>query len=176
MLSPAYIYAKSLWNWAQSQKQEQQWGLSLHKLTTLMKKWPSMGKHEWGLFQKAIIKDWERFSLKKSGFDRWLALLIQNHKLSLIPEIEQYYDKWLKAREHISLARVEIPHSISDAQKVLIQNVIQKKWNSHIECVFIRKENLVGGFRVWINSELWDVSFQGWSERLLNKIERKYVS
>lgn len=165
----AYVYTQALLNHVQKPQELEKIVQKLQDLTAKISPTSRHRSFQNKAFQEMVLQ-LNALDLQNNIFEKWLRFIAVGNHLRHLPQIHQMLSESLAELRGQSFAYIEVTHTLAPAEEKKIIDVIESKFKTSISPVFLKNKDLVSGFRVWVQSFLWDVSIKGWSERLLMKI------
>lgn len=167
MSHSAYVFAQALLNHEADASRLRQF----HKLMSdLALKVSALDTHQARSLSRNLRQTLTVSQTPQKVYEKWLWYLVNYGDLRLLPDICTYLYDGILALEGKIQAIIEVPHHVSKKHEVSLVNLIQRKFQADIEYEFRLNPSLIGGFRVWCNGFLWDVSIKGWSHRILQEV------
>ena len=100
------------------------------------------------------------------GFKRFLALLADNRRLPLLPEIAGLYDELRLEAERTVRARVTSATALPEAELATIREALKKRLGREVEIEAAVDESLIGGAVIDAGDVVIDGSLRGKLDRL----------
>ena len=104
-------------------------------------------------------------SLVKSPLDdaarNFVAVLAQNDRLAILPEVSTQFESLRAAREGVADAEIETAFPLSDADLARLTGVLEKRFKRRIRAHVQVVSQLIGGVRVVVGDEVIDGSVRG---------------
>lgn len=100
----------------------------------------------------------------------FLLVLVQNRRISLLPQIQQVYNALVYARMGIAEAQVISVSELSDQQKADLQGILERLTHMRIEARYALDPALIGGAIVRIGSTIYDGSVREQLNRLRERL------
>lgn len=97
---------------------------------------------------------------------RFLALLADNRRLPLLPEIAGLYEQLRNEAEHVVKATVTSAAALPDAELEAIRAALRKRFGSEVELQTAIDESLIGGAVIDAGDVVIDGSLKGKLARL----------
>ncbi len=97
---------------------------------------------------------------------RFLALLADNRRLPLLPEIAGLYEQMRNEAEHVVKATVTSATALPDAELESIRAALRKRFGSEVELQTAIDESLIGGAVIDAGDVVIDGSLKGKLARL----------
>ncbi|AVG14852.1 MULTISPECIES: F0F1 ATP synthase subunit delta [Chromobacteriaceae] len=92
---------------------------------------------------------------------RFIAALIENARLTLLPEIAAQFELLKAQSENIVDALVESAFALSGEQKAELTNTLSKKYGKAVRLDVRENADLIGGVRVSVGDDVIDASVRG---------------
>lgn len=89
---------------------------------------------------------------------RFVAVLVENRRLALVPQIRELFETFKREREGTLDARIVSAFPISDAQKASLVTGLEKKFGRRIQATVELDPELIGGVEVIVGDEVIDGS------------------
>ena len=100
------------------------------------------------------------------AFQRFLALLADNRRLPLLPEIAGLYDELRLEAERIVRAKVTSATALPEAELATIRAALKQRFGREVEVEAAVDESLIGGAVIDAGDVVIDGSLRGKLERL----------
>lgn len=104
-------------------------------------------------------------SLVKSPLDdparNFVAVLAQNDRLAILPEVSTQFESLRAEREGVADAEIETAFPLSDADLAHLTGVLEKRFKRRIRAHVQVVPELIGGVRVVVGDEVIDGSVRG---------------
>lgn len=100
------------------------------------------------------------------GFRRFLALLADNRRLPLLPEIAGLYDELRLEAERIVRARITSATPLPESELATIREALRKRFGRDVEVETAVDESLIGGAVIDAGDVVIDGSLRGKLDRL----------
>jgi len=100
------------------------------------------------------------------AFGRFLALLADNRRLALLPEIAGLYDELRNEAERVVKARVTSATALPGAEIETIKAALRKRFGREVEVETAVDESLIGGAVIDAGDVVIDGSLRGKLDRL----------
>ena len=100
------------------------------------------------------------------SFGRFLALLADNRRLALLPEIAGLYDELRLEAERVVKARVTSATALPEAELATIREALKKRLGREVEIEAAVDETLIGGAVIDAGDVVIDGSLRGKLDRL----------
>ncbi len=88
----------------------------------------------------------------------FIAMLVENGRLALLPEIAAQFHALKNAQEGAADARITSAFALSDAQVADLMAALEKKFGRKLNPSVTVDESLIGGVRVVVGDEVLDTS------------------
>jgi len=88
----------------------------------------------------------------------FIAMLVENGRLALLPEIAAQFHALKNAQEGAADARITSAFALSDAQVTDLMAALEKKFGRKLNPSVTVDESLIGGVRVVVGDEVLDTS------------------
>lgn len=164
LITVARPYAEAVYSLATEQHATQQWSESLSWLAAMVKN-PDL---------EAIItnpkhtaQELEALMLDVLGargnedVKRFLAALIENNRLTLLPQIAEQFEVFKAQAEGVVDAVVETAFAMNDAQQAELTDTLSKKYGKSVRIDVRDNPDLIGGVRVLVGDDVIDASVRG---------------
>lgn len=104
-----------------------------------------------------------------------LQVLAANRRLALLPEVLTHLQSLLDAAQGTSRVRVETATDLTDAQRTKLATLLSRLADTpHVTLEDTVQPRLLGGFRAFVNGQVWDASVQGGLARLQNTLRQAF--
>jgi F-type H+-transporting ATPase subunit delta len=90
-----------------------------------------------------------------------VQMLIQNHRLELLPQIRSLYSDLRREHEGVLEARVISALPIEDAQVRPLLSALEKKYGRKVNAQVEVDSNLIGGVRIVVGDKVIDATVRG---------------
>lgn len=101
-----------------------------------------------------------------SAFARFVAMLFDNRRVALLPEIAGLYEQLRADAERIVKARVTSAASLADAELERIKDALRRRFGREVEVTTAIDESLIGGAVIDAGDVVIDGSLKGKLARL----------
>ena len=91
----------------------------------------------------------------------FIALLIANHRLTLLPEIASQFEQLKAQAAHILDIKVESAFALTDGQHAELTATLSRKYGQTVRLEASENPDLIGGVRVLVGDEVIDASVRG---------------
>ena len=91
-------------------------------------------------------------------FSNFINIMIENKKVYFIDEVYRLYREMILNDKNITIAEVETAFPLTDNQKKLLKENLQKKYNKKIEIEEIINKQLLAGIKINVDNEVTDHS------------------
>ena len=92
---------------------------------------------------------------------RFLAMLIENNRLMLLPEIAHQYEALKSKAEGVTDAVVETAFPLSDEQVADLAAKLSKRYGKNVHLDVHVAPELIGGVRMLVGDDVIDASVRG---------------
>lgn len=121
------------------------------------------------------VKKEQKINAMKRIFDKsvwgFMALLINNEKFSILPDIMKCYRELSTEEAHALRAKVFCVHEPDDMRKKKIADFIKKKYDvESVSVKYIKDETLIGGFIIMVGDNVYDMSYKNKLKALKEKL------
>lgn len=89
---------------------------------------------------------------------RFIKLLLDNSRLSLLPEIATQFAALRDAAQNIGAAEIRTPFPLEQEQLATLLSALEKKFGKKLRPNVTVDRNLIGGIRVQVGDEVLDTS------------------
>ena len=141
--------------------------LSEHKDIAALVKDPNFTKYQIVHILLARLKSANAGSNELSNL---VTMLVENRRISLLPEIKNQFIELKNSFVGSSIANITSAFEMSEAQVNELVPVLEKKFGCKIIPKVIVDTSLIGGIRVEVGDEVWDVSVRTKLERMRESI------
>ncbi|RZJ45241.1 MAG: F0F1 ATP synthase subunit delta [Brevundimonas sp.] len=100
------------------------------------------------------------------GVQNFLRAVIENGRLSALPEVVAQYHVLANAASGVSDAQIFSAYEISDAQLADLKAALEKRFGRKLEAHVQLEPGLIGGVRVVVGDEVLDTSVKARLERM----------
>jgi|SRR5690625_1401442 len=90
----------------------------------------------------------------------FVTLLIENHRILLLPQIAEQFTQLRNKQEGSALAEITSAFPLSDEQVADLVTVLEKKFMLKLKPSVTVDESLIGGVRVVVGDQVFDTSVQ----------------
>ncbi|WP_028534616.1 F0F1 ATP synthase subunit delta [Paludibacterium yongneupense] len=91
----------------------------------------------------------------------FIVLLVENHRLLLLPEIASQFEQLVAQAANILDAKVETAFGLSDEQKAELTATLSRKYGKTVRLDVRENPDLIGGVRVLVGDDVIDASVRG---------------
>ncbi|OWY38187.1 F0F1 ATP synthase subunit delta [Xenophilus sp. AP218F] len=164
LITVARPYAEAVYSLATQQRSLDQWSEALAWLAAMVNN-PDMVAVVTN--PKHTAQEVEALMLDVLGnrgneeVKRFIAALIENARLTLLPEIATQFELLKAQSENIVDAHVESAFAMSDDQKSELTNMLSKKYGKTVRLDVHENADLIGGVRVSVGDDVIDASVRG---------------
>jgi len=95
------------------------------------------------------------------GVKRFVATLVENHRLMLLPEIAAQFRALKSKAEGVVVAEVHTALPLSDAQAAELVETLSRRYGSAVRLDVRSAPELIGGVRVRVGDDVIDASVSG---------------
>lgn len=95
-----------------------------------------------------------------------LGMVIENGRLSAMPEIAAQFQALVDATTGVSQARVESAFPLDDAQLAELRQTMERRFGRKLEMAVTVDPSLIGGVRVAVGDEVLDTSIRARLEQM----------
>ncbi len=107
------------------------------------------------------------------GIENFLKLLAENHRILVLPNIAQLFEKFRADHEQFVDVQVSSCYPFTDEQKIRLQSVLEKRFSKRASLHFSEDPSLIGGARIRAGDTVIDGSVRGKLNRLANHLNMK---
>jgi F-type H+-transporting ATPase subunit delta len=90
----------------------------------------------------------------------FVALLVENRRLGLLPQIRNLFETLKDQREGVVEAAIVSAFPLDDAQKASLVGDLERKFSRKVQAVVSVDHALIGGVRIVVGDEVIDASVQ----------------
>jgi len=90
-----------------------------------------------------------------------VALLVENDRLGLLPQIRDQFEILKARREGVLEAEIVSAFPLDDAQKASLVADLERKFGRRVQAGVSVDQSLIGGVRIVVGDEVIDASIQG---------------
>lgn len=101
---------------------------------------------------------------------RLLDLLVQNYRLTGLPDIVEAVDELVRRQAGVVTAQVTSAAQLSDQQVEQLRTVLEKALGKKVQLDVAVEEGLLGGFVAQVGSRRYDVSLRGQLSRMADQM------
>jgi len=91
-------------------------------------------------------------------FSNFINIMIENKKVYHIDEVYRLYREMILHDQNITIAEVETAFPLTDEQKKMLQQNLEKKHNKKIEIEEVVNHDLLAGIKINVDNEVTDFS------------------
>lgn len=168
-------YANAVFKLAQESNAVPRWSEFLHSLNMVV----SIPMVSNALADIRVTKEQKKDLLvtalkfqKSLELDQFVGILIQNKRITVIPEIVKQFEQLKKNKEGHLLAEIESAYPLSTVEEKTWVKVLEQKWGKHIEPKYTVVPELLGGIRVTIGDVVLDQSVRAKLDRMSNILKQ----
>lgn len=99
-----------------------------------------------------------------------LALLQDNDRLHILPEIYSLFEHKVEEDRNIAKATIQSAYAMSDADREKFEQLLSKKFGKTITAKVELHPELIGGIKILINDQVVDYSVKGSLDNLTTKL------
>ncbi len=99
-----------------------------------------------------------------------IKLLVQNDRLSLLPDIAALYERLKRERQGVLQVQVTSAYALNQAQKKVLAGVLKERLDRDIEINAERDPDLIGGIVIRAGDLVIDGSVRGQLHKLANEL------
>ena len=164
LITVARPYAEAVYSLATEQRSLDQWSDALSWLAAMVNN-PDLAQVVTN--PKHTAQEVEALMLDVLGgrgnddVKRFIAALIENARLTLLPEIAAQFELLKAQSEDIVDAQVESAFALSDAQQAELTTTLSKKYGKTVRLDVRENPDLIGGVRVLVGDDVIDASVRG---------------
>ncbi|OHX12541.1 F0F1 ATP synthase subunit delta [Chromobacterium sphagni] len=164
LITVARPYAEAVYSLATEQRSLDQWSDALSWLAAMVNN-PDLAQVVTN--PKHTAQEVEALMLDVLGnrgneeVKRFLAALIENARLTLLPEIAAQFELLKAQSEDIVDAQVESAFAMSDAQQAELTTTLSRKYGKTVRLDVRENPALIGGVRVLVGDDVIDASVRG---------------
>ncbi|KUM05194.1 F0F1 ATP synthase subunit delta [Chromobacterium subtsugae] len=164
LITVARPYAEAVYSLATEQRSLDQWSDALSWLAAMVNN-PDLAQVVTN--PKHTAQEVEALMLDVLGgrgnedVKRFIAALIENARLTLLPEIAAQFELLKAQSEDIVDAQVESAFAMSDAQQAELTTTLSKKYGKTVRLDVRENPDLIGGVRVLVGDDVIDASVRG---------------
>lgn len=168
-------YARSLWQTAQQCGKGRQIYQDLLALRECCQKNPAfatfLGRYDLpATVRKEVCQKVFGGATQDKLTSEFLVLLEQQKKLSWLVAISDWIEIFFKQSEGTVFAQVLLAQPLNEGQRLLLEKKLRAKLGENLEMNFVVKEELLGGFMVLAQGQVYDYSVAGRLERLRRQL------
>jgi F-type H+-transporting ATPase subunit delta len=101
-----------------------------------------------------------------------LVLLVENHRLSVLPAIRDLFEEFKANYENEVDAQIESAFPLSEAQVGVLVQRLEARTERKVRASVRVVPELIGGVRVQVGDELWDASVRGQLDTMASSLAR----
>jgi len=95
-----------------------------------------------------------------------LGAVIENGRLSALPEVARQFQQLINARSGVSDAEIHSAFEMSDAQVAEVQGALEQRFGRKLNATVVIDSSLIGGIRVVVGDEVLDTSVKARLEQM----------
>ncbi|AQR66167.1 F0F1 ATP synthase subunit delta [Aquaspirillum sp. LM1] len=164
IITVARPYAEAVFRLAKDEKRLLPWGDALTILAAMMENSDAV---TYVTHPKRTAQEAEKLIVDVLG-DRadsevknFIAVLLENHRLTLLPEIARQFELLKSREESVVEATVESAFPLNDAQAAELATTLKAQFGKDIRLSTSVDPNLIGGVRIKVGDEVIDASVRG---------------
>ena len=161
IITVARPYAEAVFRLAKDEKRLLPWGDALTILAAMMENSDAV---TYVTHPKRTAQEAEKLIVDVLG-DRadsevknFIAVLLENHRLTLLPEIARQFELLKSREESVVEATVESAFPLNDAQAAELATTLKAQFGKDIRLSTSVDPNLIGGVRIKVGDDVIDAS------------------
>lgn len=91
--------------------------------------------------------------------NNFLKLLVLNDRIEILDQLITELAQYLNQEQGLKIVQLELPYEIDNKALKEMEELLKEKLATNLKINLSINKNLVFGFRIWINSDLYDYSF-----------------
>ena len=95
-----------------------------------------------------------------------LGAVIENGRLSALPEVARQFQQLINARSGVSDAEIHSAFEMSDAQVAEVKGALEQRFGRKLNATVVIDSSLIGGIRVVVGDEVLDTSVKARLEQM----------
>ncbi|STZ77073.1 F0F1 ATP synthase subunit delta [Bergeriella denitrificans] len=155
-------YAKALFGLAQEKNQIESWLGGLKELAAVMqdpKVLALVEQPETDASEKAQTLA-DLVGLQKDGLANFVTVLAEQKRLAVLPEVYAQYQDLALALKHTKSATVYSAYELTPKQLEDVTATLKERFNSDLVVTTQVDPDLIGGLKVEVGDQVWDLSVQ----------------
>lgn len=156
-------YAKALFGLAQEKNQIESWLGGLKELADVVREEKVSSfieQPEINASKKADIII-ELLGLESSELKNFIAVLAEQKRLAILPEVYAQYQDLALSFNHTKSAVIYSAYPLTDAQLSELTQMLEKRFDSELQISVEVAPELIGGVKVEVGDQVLDLSVQG---------------
>lgn len=166
-------YAEAVFTSAQASKSTEKWSEMLAFLALVMSDESLVGlSNNPKVSQEqltTLMRDICDKQLNPQGINL-LKLLIENHRLTLLPEINRLFEESKADAEGYIGVTVKTAYALTKAEEKKLTEVLEIKLNKKVNLEMMVDKSLIGGFLAHAGDSVIDGSIKGHIQQLANRL------
>ncbi|QIK58138.1 F0F1 ATP synthase subunit delta [Erysipelothrix sp. HDW6A] len=140
---------------------------SLNKVTTSIERFVNRCEQSQQFYGEVLEIFEETYPKELVSF---INVLYEDGMLRQIPRILEYYRDELINDNKLCVARIEMSKELSNQFKERIEALIKEEHPMRLEMTYVLNEDLIGGLRVTINHQQFDLSYLGKLQSIVSEV------
>ena len=180
-LTPARPYAKALFSEAKETGQLTSWWVILDSLAKIIKNKliastinnPNILDEKIKSVLLELLRDIEpkANNISKNKLENFLQLLMNEKRLTVLPDIALFYHKLLNEDQGVTEAKVTSAFPLSDNQREQIKRKLERRFSTTVKLKVTIDKSLVGGVIIYVGDWVLDGSIKGKLTRLAKNLK-----